>query len=147
VPALLLLADLTVIVAGSVGMVSSAIVLADAWGIPRALVGVLVLAILTSLPNAMTGVRFARRQRGSALVSETLNSNSINLVVGIAIPATIASLGAFTALPVFDLVWLVVMTVAGLAAFGRRGGPGRLEGAFLIVLYAVFVIVQLVVLT
>jgi Ca2+/Na+ antiporter len=92
-------------------------------------------------------VRFARRGRGSALVSETLNSNSINLVVGIAIPATFASLGAFTALPVFDLSWLVVMTVAGLAVFGRRGGPGRLEGAFLIALYVVFVVVQLVVLT
>jgi cation:H+ antiporter len=146
-PALLLLADLAVIVAGSVGMVSSAVVLADAWGIPRALVGVLVLAILTSLPNAATGVRFARQKRGSALVSETLNSNSINLVVGLAIPATIASLGAFTGLAVFDLVWLLVMTVAGLVLFGRPGGPGHLEGAFLIALYGVFVIVQLAVLT
>jgi cation:H+ antiporter len=146
VPALLLLADLMVIVAGSVGMVSSAIVLADAWGIPRALVGVLVLAILTSLPNAATGIRFARQKRGSALVSETLNSNSINLVVGLAIPATIASLGAFTGLPVFDLVWLLAMTFAALAVYGRKSGPGRLDGAFLIALYGVFVIVQLVVL-
>jgi len=147
VPAMLLFADLAVIVAGSIGMVTSAIVLANAWGIPHGLVGVLVLAILTSLPNAATGVRFARQQRGSALVSETLNSNSINLVVGIAIPATLATLGTFTALPVFDLVWLVVMTVAGLALFGRRGGPGHFEGAVLIALYVVFVIVQLVALT
>jgi cation:H+ antiporter len=145
-PSVLLLADLTVIVAGSIGMVSSAIVLADTWGIPRALVGVLVLAILTSLPNATTGVRFARQQRGSALVSETLNSNSINLVVGIAIPATIASLGAFTALPVFDLAWLLLMTLAALLLFARSGGPGRLGGALLIALYGVFAVVQLVVL-
>jgi cation:H+ antiporter len=146
VPSMLLLADLVVIVAGSVGMVSSAVVLADAWGIPRALVGVLGLAILTSLPNAATGVRFARQQRGSALISETLNSNSINLVVGLAIPAVFASIGAFTALTVFDLVWLVVMTIAAVVLFGRRGGPGHLDGAFLIALYGVFVIVQLVVL-
>jgi cation:H+ antiporter len=144
---MLLLADLVVIVAGSIGMVTSAVVLADSWGIPRALVGVLVLAVLTSLPNASTGVRFARAQRGSALVSETLNSNSINLVVGIAIPATIAGLGAFTALPVFDLVWLVVMTVAAVMLFARSGGPGRLGGAFLITLYGAFVVVQLVALT
>jgi cation:H+ antiporter len=143
VPAVLLLADLVVIVAGSTGMVTSAIVLADAWGIPRALVGVLALAILTSLPNAATGVRFARRHRGSALVSETLNSNSINLVVGIAIPATVVSLGAFTALTAFDLAWLIAMTLAGLAAFGRGGGPRRVDGILLVALYGVFVAVQL----
>jgi len=144
-PTLLLLAALAVVVAGSVAMVAAAVDLADAWRISHALVGVLVLAVLTSLPNASTGVRFALQHRGSALVSETLNSNSINLVVGIAIPATIVGLGAFTALTVFDLVWLVAMTVAGLVVFSRRGGPGRGGGVLLIALYGVFVAAQIAV--
>ena len=138
-----LLVALALIVAGSVGAVRSATDLAQTWSIPEALVGVLVLAVLTSLPNAWTGVRFGLQRRGSALMSETLNSNSINLVVGLAVPAALGSFATLPDLAVFDLAWLVVMTTAALVLFGRRDGAGRSAGAFLIVLYAVFVAVQL----
>jgi cation:H+ antiporter len=134
---------LCVIVAGSVGAVRGATDLAHAWSIPETLVGVIVLAILTSLPNAWTGVRFGMQQRGSALMSETLNSNSINLVAGLAVPTALGSLRAFSHLAVFDLAWLVGMTATALVLFGRRGGAGRGAGALLIVLYAAFVAVQI----
>jgi cation:H+ antiporter len=133
---------LGVIVGGSVGAVRAATDLAHAWSVPDTLVGVIVLAILTSLPNAWTGVRFGLQGRGSALASETLNSNSINLVAGLALPAALGSLTTFSRLDVFDLAWLFGMTVVALALFGRREGAGRLVGAFLIVAYAVFVVVQ-----
>jgi cation:H+ antiporter len=140
--ALVLLAALCVIVAGSVGAVRSASDLADAWSVPQAFVGVFVLAILTSLPNAWTGVRFGLQGRGSALLSETLNSNSINVVAGLAVPAVLGSLGVLSGLTIFDLVWLLVMTGAALVLYGRRGGAGRHAGAFLILLYAAFVVVH-----
>jgi cation:H+ antiporter len=139
---LLLLAALALIVAGSVGAVRGATDLARAWSVPQALVGVTVLAILTSLPNAWTGVRFGLQQRGSALISETLNSNSINIVFGLALPAALGAFGAFSGLAIFDLAWLFGMTTAALVLFGRRDGAGRGAGAFLILLYAVFFAVQ-----
>jgi cation:H+ antiporter len=139
---LLLLAALALIVAGSVGAVRGATDLARAWSVPQALVGVTVLAILTSLPNAWTGVRFGLQQRGSALISETLNSNSINIVFGLALPAALGAFGAFSGLAIFDLAWLFAMTTAALVLFGRRDGAGRGAGAFLILLYAVFFAVQ-----
>jgi cation:H+ antiporter len=137
-----ILLALGLIVAGSVGAVRAATDLANAWSIPHVLVGVVVLAVLTSLPNAWTGVRYGLQQRGSALMSETLNSNSINVVAGIAVPAALGSLVSFSNLDVFDLAWLFGMTVAALVLFGRRGGAGRPAGALLIVLYAVFLAVQ-----
>lgn len=140
---LVLLAALCLIVAGSVGAVRAAIDLADRWSVPQALVGVLVLAVLTALPNAWTGVRFGLQHRGSALMSETLNSNSINVVAGIALPAALGSITVFSSLDLFGLAWLLGMTAAALVLFGRRDGGGRTAGAVLIVLYAVFVVVQL----
>ncbi|MFL5960242.1 MAG: hypothetical protein ACJ75G_08275 [Gaiellaceae bacterium] len=140
---LVLAVALSVIVAGSVGAVRAATDLAHAWSVPDALVGVIVLAILTSLPNAWTGVRFGMQGRGSALISETLNSNSINVVAGIALPAALGSLGSFSNLTVFDLAWLFAMTAAALVLFGRRAGAGRIAGALLIGLYAVFLAVQI----
>ena len=137
-----LLVAVCLIVAGSVGAVRAATDLADRWSLPQALVGVIGLAILTALPNAWTGVRFGLQHRGSALMSETLNSNSINVVAGIAIPFALGTLTALSGLDVFNLVWLFGMTAGALVLFARRGGAGRSAGAFLIVLYAVFVAVQ-----
>jgi cation:H+ antiporter len=137
-----LLVAVGLIVAGSVGAVRAATDLADRWSLPEALVGVIGLAILTALPNAWTGVRFGLQSRGSALMSETLNSNSINVVAGIAIPFALGTLTALSGLDVFNLAWLFGMTAAALVLFARRGGAGRSAGAFLIVLYAVFVAVQ-----
>jgi len=142
---LVLLLALGLIVVGSIGAVRAATDLAQAWSIPDELVGVVVLAILTSLPNAWTGVRFGLQGRGSALMSETLNSNSINLVAGLAVPAALGSFAAFSRLAVFDLAWLFVMTAAALVLFGRRDGAGRSAGALLIALYVVFLAVQLAV--
>jgi cation:H+ antiporter len=133
---------LCLIVAGSVGAVRAATDLARSWSIPEALVGVIVLAVLTSLPNAWTGVRFGLQHRGSALMSEAMNSNSINLVFGLALPAALGSFTAFSGLTIFDLVWLLAMTTAALVLFGRRNGAGRTAGAVLIALYAIFVAVQ-----
>jgi cation:H+ antiporter len=139
---LVLVLALCLIVGGSVGAVRAATSLADRWSVPQTLVGAIVLAVLTALPNAWTGIRFGLQQRGSALMSETLNSNSINVVAGIALPAALGSLASFSRLDVFDLAWLFGMTAVALLLFGRRDGAGRPAGAFLIALYAAFVVVQ-----
>jgi cation:H+ antiporter len=140
---LVLLAALAIIVAGSTGMVRTAVTLGDRWSIPRALVGVLVLAILTSIPNAFTAVRLGLQGRGSALTSETMNSNSINLIAGIAIPALFVTTQRATGLVVFDLAWLIVMTVATLALLARSHGMQRRGGYVLVALYGIFVVVQM----
>jgi cation:H+ antiporter len=139
-----LLVAIVLIVVGSIGAVHSVTDLAHAWSIPVSLVGVVILAILTSLPNAWTGVRFGLQDRGSALMSETLNSNSINLVAGIAVPAALGAIGSLSGLDTFDVAWLVLMTVTALVLFGRRGGAGTPAGVLMIGLYAVFLAVQLV---
>ena len=141
--ATILLAALALIVLGSVGAVRAATDLAAAWSVPPTIVGVLVLGILAALPNAWTGVRFGLQGRGSALVSETLNSNSINVVAGIVVPAALGALLAFSGLAVFNLAWLLLMTGAAVVLFGRHRGAGRSSGVFLIALYAVFVAVQI----
>jgi cation:H+ antiporter len=141
---LVLVAALCLIVAASIGAVRTATSLADRWSVPQTLVGAIVLAVLTALPNAWTGIRFGLQRRGSALLSETLNSNSINVIAGIALPAALGTLTAFSGLDVFDLAWLFGMTAVALVLFSRRGGAGRTAGALLICLYAVFVVVQVV---
>ena len=143
VPALMLVPALAIIVLGSTGMVESALNLAHRWSVPDVIVGILVLAILTSIPNAFTAARLAFQGRGSAVVSETFNSNTTNLAFGIALPALFISIGSTSDLSRFDLGWLLLMTLVTIALFARRGGVTRSGGAAILLLYAVFVAVQI----
>jgi cation:H+ antiporter len=136
-----LLAAVVLVVLGSAGMVKAAVTLSDQWNVPRAFVGTIILAGLTSLPNAFTAVRLGLARRGGALVSETFNSNTINLVGGIALPALFVSLGAATGILRMELVWLVAMTLLCLALLGRSRGAGRGAGAVIVASYLAFVAV------
>jgi cation:H+ antiporter len=140
-----IVSDVALILLGSFGMVQAAVALGGHWGASGTLVGVLILGPLTSIPNALTGVRLGLARRGSALVSETLNSNTINLVAGIMIPALLVGVTASSTLDRLNLAWLVGMTAVCLCCLARPRGARRGAGALLVLLYAGFVVAQLAV--
>jgi cation:H+ antiporter len=141
-PMLVIPPAVAAIVLGSIGMVHSALTLADRWGLSDAVVGAVLLAVLTSLPNAYTGIRLGRARRGAALVSETMNSNTINLVGGLAIPALFVTLGGFSALAVVDFSWLLVVTAVAILLLFRRTGMGMRGGVVLVAAWVGFAVVQ-----
>ena len=134
---------LVAIVVGAVGMVYSAVLVAGRWGVPRPLVGLLLLATLTSLPNAYTADRLGLAGRGAALVSEALNSNTINLSIGILVPSVIVSAAHGGHGFALDYIWMVAVTIATLALVGRRGGAGRIAGAAIVASYIAYVAVRI----
>ena len=62
--------------------------------LPHALLGPVVLAGLTGIPNVYT----AMRHNGSAAVTEAMNSNILNIMAGLAIPAVLLGSSAFQVL-------------------------------------------------
>lgn len=141
VDAVVLASSLAVIVLGSVGMVHAATDLGRRWGVSDVIVGTLVLAALTSLPNLLTAVRLALRGRGAATVSEAFNSNSLNVIAGIAIPALVLSLGSAGGLVTFSMWWLLGMTIIAVVFAYAGHGVRRAEGAAVIALYVGFAVV------
>ncbi len=142
-PIALIVPAVALIVLGSTGMVKAALSLADRWNISQTLTGILVLAVLTSLPNAFTAVRLGLSGRGDALVTEALASNTINLTGGVLVPALFIGIASATGSIYFDLLWLGGMTLVALAALAAPRGLGRTAGVLLIGLYAIFVAVHL----
>jgi cation:H+ antiporter len=137
----LMLVDLVLIVAGSFAMVQGALTLGSRWGVTSALIGALVLGPLTSLPNALTGIRLGMARRGSALVTETLNSNTINLVAGVALPSVVVTLTARTSTNQLGLALLAAAMLATVGLLGVRGGMKRAGAALIIALYVAFIAV------
>jgi cation:H+ antiporter len=140
----LVVVDVALIAAGSLGMVQAALALGHRWRISDALLGVLVLAPLTSIPNAQTGVRLGLARRGSALVSEAFNSNTINLAAGVTIPAVFVGITAASTVARVDIAWLIATTALCLFLLARPAGMQRVGAAVLVGLYFVFVALQLI---
>jgi cation:H+ antiporter len=140
----LIAVDVALIVAGSVGMVETALTLGGDWHISSAVLGVLILGPLTSLPNAATALRLGNAGRGAALVGETFNSNTINLSAGVIIPSLFVTLAAIGTLGKLQLAWLLAATLFTVTALALPGGMRRSGGAALIALYIAFVVGTLV---
>jgi cation:H+ antiporter len=135
----LIVLDVALILAGSAGMVQAALTLGGDWHIPNTVLGVLILAPLTSLPNAITAIRLGLGGRGAALVGETFNSNSINLGVGVIAPSLFVTFAALSSVAKQQLGWLLAMTIASVGLLARPRGVRRPEAAALLILYVAFV--------
>jgi len=77
---------LVAVVLASLGLVRAASALGGQSGWSDLTLGALMIASLTSLPNLITAFRLATQGRGAAVVSETYNSNSLNLIFGAFLP-------------------------------------------------------------
>lgn len=136
-PVLLMAPSLAIIVLGATLVVQSSLVLGGRWGIPTVLIGVTALAAATSLPNAYAAIRLAMDGHGAAVVSATFNSNTLNLIAGIAIPLLfVPSLGV--AVPHGYIVWLLGMSFVAVVFVVRR--LTRARAAILLAAYALFVV-------
>ena len=136
-PVLLLPVALAAVVGGSYAMVHAALA-AQSWiHLSGAVLGSVVLAALTSLPNLWLALHFARANRGTALMSAAMNSNSINLLGGLMIPALFIGSGfARGSLGYFG--WLLDLTLLAVLAPLARRRLSRTAGAAIIVLYLIF---------
>jgi len=135
-PVILMAPALAVIVLGSILMVQGAVTLGARFGVANVLVGVVALAAATSLPNAYAAIRLALDGRGSAVVSATFNSNTLNLVAGIAVPIVLFP-DLRGSVPPAYVAWLLGMTCLALILLGTR--LDRRGALLLLAAYAGFV--------
>jgi len=131
--------SLIVVVAASVTMERSASDLGARFAIPQIVIGGLVLAAVTSLPNAVAAVYLAMRGRGAAVLSTTLNSNSLNVAVGLLLPGVIIGLGSPSGQTTLVAAWYAGLTLVTLGFAYRHRGLDRLAGAVIVAAYAGFV--------
>jgi cation:H+ antiporter len=142
-PVWLIVPSIAAIVIGSFAMVNAALVLGDHWHLSRIFLGAVALAAITSLPNAYAATRMAVTGNGTAVVSLAFNSNTLNLLAGISLPAVL--LGGLASAPgaMADIAWLTALTLVAVGLGYLQGGLTRWSGMILILGYLVFVLVIL----
>lgn len=129
---------LAVVVGAGAVMERGASTLGGHYRVADAVVGGLVLAAVTSLPNAVAAVYLARKGRGAAALSTALSSNTLNVVAGLLAPGIVVGLARPPGQGLLIAAWYMGLTVLTLIfAFFARGLQ-RWQGVLIIAGYGAF---------
>jgi cation:H+ antiporter len=134
---------LVVVVVASVVMERGASSLGRHYGVAEIVIGGIVLAVVTSLPNAVAAVFLARKGRGAAAFSTALNSNTINVAAGLLIPAVFLGLAKPSSSGLLVAGWYLGLTVVALVLAYVGRGLNRWAGWLIMAAYVAFVAVIL----
>jgi cation:H+ antiporter len=134
---------LAAVVGASIVMEEAASTVGRHYAVAGIVTGGLVLAVVTSLPNAVSAVYLALRGRGAAVLSTALSSNAINVLAGLLVPASLTGLGPRSGTGTLVAAWYAGMTLAALLLAYCGHGLRRLPGAVIIGGYFAFVVALL----
>lgn len=131
---------LVIVVFASIAMERGGSELGHHFHVADAVIGGVVLAAVTSLPNAVAAVHLAFKGRGAAALSTALSSNNLNVVAGLLIPGAILGLASPSRAGIFTAASYVALTTLALVMAFAQGGLSRRTGWLIIAGYGVFVV-------
>jgi cation:H+ antiporter len=138
------LVAVAVVVGASGVMERTGTTLGDRLHLSAIIIGGLVLAAVTSIPNVVAAIYLARRRRPAALISEASNSNTLNVLLGMAIPAVLAGAHFSGSTDVMIGAFYASLTFVAYAAIWLVQGMRRSMGIIVILGYLCFVTVAVV---
>ncbi len=133
------LVAVVVVVGASVAMTEAATKLGSRHDIPEVVVGALILAGVTSVPNAVAAIYLAMKGRGTATLSTAMNSNALNVLGGLMIPGALVGLGALSPAATLAAAWYLGLTAFALGCAYSASGLRRIHGVLITGAYAAFV--------
>ena len=128
------------ILLGSRLLVTSGQGLAEALGIPSAIIGFSIIAIGTSVPELVTGVIAARKGVPDLSLGNIIGANVLNLFLVVGISGTIAPIVVDPFSQWYAFPWLGLFFVAIVGIVLKNGVVRRAAGVGLLLLYALYAI-------
>lgn len=147
---LLLILGAVLIAVGANLLIHNGILIAQALGVPESVIALTFVAVGTSLPELVTAVTSLIKGHGALSLGNIIGANLFNLVLVSGLSAALApfdiprsmTLAGMNASLLIDLpVMLLVMIVLTLPSL-KRGKLFRMQGIFLLLIYAVFCMLQ-----
>ena len=128
------------VLAGSRLLVTSGQGLAEALGVPSAIIGFSVIAIGTSVPELVTGVSAARKGVPDLSLGNIIGANVLNLLLIVGLSGTIQPLVLDPFSQWYGFPWLGIFFLAIVGLVLKNGVVRRAAGIGLLVLYALYTI-------
>lgn len=137
--ALLIVVGLALLVGGANLMIESGIVIARMLGISEIVIGIALVAVGTSLPELATSMVSAFRGESDISVGNIIGSNIFNVMCVVGIVSMIVPLSVNGELLYFELPVMMAFSLVLFPFMRTSFVLSRLEGAVLLVGYAVFI--------
>jgi len=131
---------LVVLVFGSRLLVDHSIVLAKAFGVSEAVIGLTIVAAGTSMPELATSVVAAFRKQPDIAIGNVVGSNVFNILGILGLASIVSPLHA-PGISWLDYTTMIGFTVLLIPLLYTGRLLHRLEGALLLVLYGVYLFI------
>jgi cation:H+ antiporter len=125
-------------------VVDFSIQLATMWNVKQSLVGVLLVGIGTGLPELSVAISSARQKAMAIGMGDLVGSNICDLLLSIGAGTVIAGFVVDPILVLFDLPMLIVGSSLTMFFLYTRRQISWVEGATLIAVFTVYVVMKLV---
>ena len=127
------------LIQGADRFVDSASALSEKLGIPRLIIGLTVVAMGTSAPEAAVSITAALKKSADITVGNIVGSNIINILIILGISSIIAPLAVSRSTVLFEIPFMTVVTLL-LLVQGIDGYIGLFDGIILLVMFAAYLI-------
>ena len=137
---LLLVVGFTMLIKGADWFVEGASKIADKFGIPQLVIGLTIVAMGTSAPEAAVSITSAVKGSAGITIGNVVGSNIMNVLVILGITAVIRAIAVQKSTIRYEIPFTIGITVV-LAVLGLTDNRvSRLDGAILWALFIVYLL-------
>lgn len=137
---LLLVVGFTMLIKGADWFVEGASKIADKFGIPQLVIGLTIVAMGTSAPEAAVSITSAVKGSAGITIGNVVGSNIMNVLVILGITAVIRAIAVQKSTIRYEIPFTIIITVV-LAVLGLTDNRvSRLDGAILWALFIVYLL-------
>lgn len=140
---LLLIVGFVMLVKGADWFVEGASKIADKFGIPQLVIGLTIVAMGTSLPEAAVSVSAALKGSAEITIGNVVGSNILNVLVILGLTSVVRTIAVQGSTIKYEIPFTILITVL-LAALGLTDNTvGRLDGVVLwifMILYLLYLL-------
>lgn len=135
---LLLILGFVMLVKGSDWFVEGAAGIADKFGIPQLVIGLTIVAMGTSAPEAAVSITAATKGNAGITIGNVLGSNIMNILVILGVTSVITAIAVAESTVRYEIPYMLFITVL-LVVFGYTGeNITFIEGVFLWIAFIVY---------
>ncbi len=136
---LLIIVGLTGLIIGGELIVSNAVSIAQAWGVPESIIGVTIVALGTSLPELATSAMAAYKKNTDLAIGNAIGSNIFNVFFVLGLSSIINPLTSYPNLQV-DAAMATGSSLLLLffIIISKKRNINRIEGISMLIIYGIY---------
>ena len=136
----LLVVGFVMLIKGADIFVEGAAGIAAKFGIPQLVIGLTIVAMGTSAPEAAVSITAAVKGTADITIGNVVGSNSMNILVILGLTAVIVAVAVQTSTVRYEIPFVILVSAVLLVMGALDGTIGRIDGVILWVLFIIYFI-------